>query len=45
MGQACVRNWGSFLYYKVEQTLLQIGAALLLQTEESVVINGAAIIN
>ena len=29
LGQACVTNWGSFVYYELGQTLSQIGAAPL----------------
>ena len=39
LGQACVTNWSSFFYYKLGQTLLEIGAALLLQIGASVVSN------
>ena len=39
LGQACVTNWGSFFYYTLGQTLLEIGAALLLQIGASVVTN------
>ena len=39
MEQACVTNWGSFVCYKSGQTLLQIGAASLLQIGASVVTN------
>ena len=39
LGQACVTNWNSTFYYKLGQTLLQIGAASLLQTGASVVAN------
>ena len=43
----CVSKWGKFMlqieealfYYKLGQTLLQIGAASLLQTRASVVTN------
>ena len=31
LGQACVTNWGSFNFSQIGQTLLQIGAASLLQ--------------
>ena len=37
--QACVSNWGSFIYYKFGQTLLEIGAASLLQIGASAVTN------
>ena len=37
--QGCVTNWGSFVYYELEQTLLQIGAASLLQIRASAVEN------
>ena len=39
LGQACVTNWGSFFDYKLGQTLLQIGAASLLQIGANVVTN------
>ena len=39
LGQACVTNWGSFFYYNLRQTLLQIGAASLLQIRATVVTN------
>ena len=39
LGQAYFTNWGSFVYYKSEQTLLQIGVATILQTGESAVAN------
>ena len=39
MGQACVVNWGSFVNYKIGQTLVQIGAGSLLQIRASVVTN------
>ena len=39
LGQACITNWRNFVYYKLGQTLLQIGAASLLQIEASVVTN------
>ena len=39
LGQTCVTNWGSLFYYKLGQTLLKIGAALLLQFGASVVTN------
>ena len=39
LGQACVTIWGSFVCYKLGQTLLQIGAASLLQIGASVVTN------
>ena len=38
-GKTCVTNWGSFFYYKLGQTLLQSGAASLLQIRASVVTN------
>ena len=31
LGQACVTNWAALFYYKLGQTLLQIGAASLSQ--------------
>ena len=31
LGQACVTNWAAVFYYKLGQTLLQIGAASLSQ--------------
>ena len=37
--QACVTNWAAFFYYKLGQTLLQIGAASLLQIGASDVAN------
>ena len=39
LAQACVINWGTFFYYKLGQTLLQIDAASLLQIGASVVTN------
>ena len=44
----CIKNWGKLVLqiraalfsYKLRQTLLQIGAASLLTTEDSVVTNG-----
>ena len=39
LGQACVRNWDSFVYYKLGQILLQIGAVSLLKIGASVVTN------
>ena len=39
LGQACVTNWSSLFYYKLGQTLLKIGATLLLQFGASVVTN------
>ena len=39
LGQAYFTNWGSFVYYKSRRTLLQIGAATILQTGTSVVAN------
>ena len=45
LGQDCVTNWGDFLYYKLRQTLLQIGAASLLQIGATVVTNWVAITN
>ena len=39
LGQACVTNWGSFVYYELGQTLSQIGVASLLQIRASVVTN------
>ena len=39
LGQACVTNWGSFVYYELGQTLSQIGVASLLQISASVVTN------
>ena len=38
-GQPCVTNWAAFFYYKLGLTLLQIGAASLLQIGASVVTN------
>ena len=38
-GQTCVAIWGSFVLLQIRQTLLQIGAASLLQIKESVVTN------
>ena len=37
LGQACVTNWGSYVYYKLGQTLLQIKPASLLQIGTSVI--------
>ena len=31
LGEACVTNWAALFYYKLGQTLSQIGAASLLQ--------------
>ena len=38
-GQTCVTIWGSFVLLQIRQTLLQIGAASLLQIKASVVTN------
>ena len=38
-GQVCVTNWAALFYYKLGETLLQIGAASLLQIRASVVTN------
>ena len=38
-GQTCVTIWGSFVLLQIRQTLLQIGAASLLQIKGSVVTN------
>ena len=38
-GQTCVAIWGSFVLLQIRQTLLQIGAASLLQIKASVVTN------
>ena len=38
-GQTCVTIWGSFVLLQIRQTLLQIGAASLLQIKASVVKN------
>ena len=38
-GEACVTNWAALFYYKLGQTLLQIGAASLLQIGASFVTN------
>ena len=39
LGQACVTDWAALFYYKLGQTLLQIGAASLLPTGANVVTN------
>ena len=39
LGQDCVTNWGSFVYYELGKTLSQIGAASLLQIRASIVTN------
>ena len=38
-GQTCVAIWGIFVLLQIRQTLLQIGAASLLQIKGSVVTN------
>ena len=38
-GQVCVTNWAALFYYKLGETLLQNGAASLLQIRASVVTN------
>ena len=45
LGQACVTNWAALFYYKLGQTLLQIGAASLLQDGADVVTNWSSITN
>ena len=39
LGQACITNWVALFYYKLEQTLLQIEVASLLQIGASSVTN------
>ena len=39
LGQACVTNWSSFVLLQIRATLLQIGAASLLQIRASVITN------
>ena len=39
LGQACVTNWDSLVLLQIRQTLLQIGAASLLEIGASVVTN------
>ena len=45
LGQVCVTNWEALFYYKLGQTLLQIGAASLLQDGADVVTNWSSITN
>ena len=45
LGQACVTDWGNFVLRQLEQTLLQVGPASLLQIGASVVTNWSATIN
>ena len=39
LGKACVTIWAALFYYKLGQTLLQIGPASLLQIRASIVTN------
>ena len=45
LGQACVTNWAALFYYKLGQTLLQIGTASLSQVGANVVTNWSSITN